>query len=287
MFKHILCPIDFSKIGERAIEHAVTWAAHDGAALELLHVLSPPMYAGPELATMSLDLDAAVLRELDERMAQQVKTVRARVPGATGRVVRGFPPSEITARAKASHADLIVLGTNGAGALARALLGSVADRVLRTSPVPVLLVPHEGRAVSVIPKHLLAPTDFSSSAKAAVARALSLASELSATLDVVHAYEVPGFVQRDRVLAENLRTAMAAEVRAEHAELTNQARVRVRALEGPTATTIVRLVEDASADLIVMSSTGRGFVSSMLLGGVTDRVVRTAHVPVLVTRPNV
>jgi len=287
MFTHILCPIDFSKIGERAIEHAVTWAEHDRAKLELIHVVPPPMYAGPELAMMSLDLDAAVMRELEERMAETLKTVRGRVHGATGEVVRGFPPGEIVARAIAASADLVVMGTNGAGALTRALLGSVADRVLRTSPVPVLLVPHEGRTVSAIPKQILTPTDFSSSAKAAVACGLAMADELGAALDVVHVYEVPAFVERNPTLAQSLRAAMAIEVHAEHPELVEHANVRARALEGSAAKTIVRLVEDASVDLIVMSSTGRGFVSATLLGGVTDRVVRTSHVPVLVTRPNV
>ena len=287
MFEHILCPIDFSQIGERAIEHAVTWAERDGAELELLHVVAPPMYVGPELAMMSLDLDATVFRELEARMAQRLKIVQARVRQATGRVVRGLPPAEIVARAMATHADLVVMGTNGAGSFARAFLGSVADRVLRTSPVPVLLVPHEGRTVSVVPKQIVTPTDFSSSARAAVKHALALADELGASLDVVHAYEVPAFVERNAAVAQSLRAAMAAEIRDEHPELAAHANVRTRALEGASAASIVRMVEDARADLIVMSSTGRGFVSALLLGGVTDRVIRTSHVPVLVTRPSV
>jgi len=286
MFQHILCPIDFSKLAERALDHAIAWAEHDKCALELVHVIQPVVYAAPELGPLYSDLDARTARELEDQMRERVKKLRVRVPGVTGHVLRGFPANEITLRAKTSKADLVVMGTSGAGAVARAVLGSVADRVLRSSPAPVLLVPHEGRAVSMIPKRIVAPTDFSPAAKAAVARARALADELGAALDVVHAYELPSVVERDPTLAHALRSAMSVEVHAEHPELVEQPNIRARGMEGPAAATIVRLTEDANADLVLMASSGRGLVSSLLLGGVTDRVVRTSHVPVLVLRPN-
>lgn len=287
MFQRILCPIDFSEKALRALDHAVAWAAHDHAALELVHVIEPLVYAAPELGPMYADLDARATRELEAQMRARVDALRSRVPDVSGRVLHGFAAREIVARASASGADLVVIGTSGAGAVARTILGSVADRVLRSSPAPVLLVPSEGRAVSLVPQRIVAPTDFSPAAKAAVGRARALAAELGAQLEVVHAYQVPGFVERDPALAQSLRSAMALEVHAEHPELVEEKNVRPRGMEGPAPAIIVRVTEEVGADLVLMASSGRGVVSSLLLGGVTDRVVRTSHVPVLVLRPSV
>jgi nucleotide-binding universal stress UspA family protein len=285
VFRSILCPIDFSKLSDRALEHAVTWAEQQKCSLELIHVLEPPAYAFPgDVSGLAGDLYGDLARELDALMAKRVATVRERVPSATGSVVRGQPYRQVLARADSSRCDLIVMGTNGLGAIARAILGSVADRVLRSATIPVLLVPHEGRAVSIVPKVILAPTDFSLAAQRAVTRTIAFAGEVGATVELLHTYEVPGFVERDAKLAESLRSAQALEVSEAHRDAVSHPGVHPRAREGAPAVTIVAVTEEVSADLVALASTGRGLVSSLLLGGVTDRVARTSHVPILVLR---
>lgn len=285
MFQRILFATDFSAHSQPALDRAIAWGARPGARLELLHVMQPAVYTMAGEVTLSTgDLEDQLFRELEEEMKRLVERVRERVPSATGHVTRGYPGQVIVEHATWSRAELVVMGTDGHGAVARAVLGSVADRVVRSSRVPVMLVPHGGRAVSGLPKAIVAPTDFSTRAHRAIVTTLELASELGADVTLVHAYEVPRFVDRDPSVKAALREAMATQVWEEHPGLRERPRVAALAREGAAAPTIVGLCEEQHADLVAMASTGRGFLSSFLLGGVTDRVVRTSHVPVLVLR---
>jgi len=197
----------------------------------------------------------------------------------------GFPASLLLERIGAAKADLVVIGTHGRGAISRTILGSVADRLLRTSPAPVMLVPPDGRSVALRPKTIVTPTDFSPPAREALVIALAIAHENDAQLHVVHAYEIPAAVAHDESLARGLRTALSGQIGIEHPELSREANVHTHAREGAAVATILALTEEVKADLVVIASSGRGRVAT-LLGGVTDRVTRTAHVPVLVLRPH-
>lgn len=283
MFRKILCATDFSPRSKPAVEQAARWAELCHAQLELLHVLEPVLFTTPEIAATYAEIEASNLRDLEARIAAEAFDLRARVPGTSGRARLGPPAREILAHVEETKPDLVVLGTDGRGAIARAVLGSVADRLLRTCPAPVLLVPCESRGTGV-PKRIVVPTDFSPTARGAVTRAVEIADALGGSVTVVHAYQVPAFVERDSGLAKNLRTAMALEVDAEHPDVVAHTNVSTKAREGAAAKVIMATIEDERADLVVMSSTGRGLLSSLLLGGVTDRVVRTSRVPVLVTR---
>ena len=284
MFSSILCPLDFSKGSERALDVAVAWAEQQKSALTLVHVLEPAVYTFPgDLTGLATDLYGSLFGELEALMSKRVAKVRERVPKATGVVVRGIPQREIVERASAAHADLIVMATSGHGAVARAILGSVADSVLRSCKTPVLLVPEDARPTSILPKVIALPTDFSLAAQAAVTRTVALALELGASVQLVHAFEVPAYVERDPRLAAGLRQAVLTELHQAHHASTSDPSVRTHAREGAPAKTIVAVAEETRADLIALASTGRGLASS-LLGGVTDRVVRMSHVPVLVFR---
>ena len=284
MFQSILCVIDFTTATERAVEHATEWAQQQKCALELLHVVDPPVYmAPPELPELYLTIETSMMTDAEERMAAQIVAVRRRVPTASGRVIGGLPARTILEHITALGADLVVVGTHPRTALSRAFLGSVADRVLRTSPVPVLLVPQDGRAVEIVPKLIVTPTDFSAPARDALTFCLALAREVGAFVEVVHAFEVPP--KLDPNLTRALRVAVSSQLAAEHPELAGRPDVRVQAREGAPAETIFTLTEEAGADLVLMASTGRGLLSGLLLGGVTDRVARTSVAPVLVMRP--
>lgn len=288
MFRSILCPVDFSKGSERALELAISWAEQQKSGLELLHVLEPPVYAFPgDVSGLAADVYGNISRDLDALMAKRLAKVRERLPHANGTVVRGQPHREILARADALRSDLIVMGTSGLGAVTRAILGSVADRVLRSSPVPIVLVPYEGRVVSPVPKVIVAATDFSLAAQRAVTRTVSLALEVGASVELVHTFDVPPFIERDPRLAEGLRKAVAQETREAHLAAVGLSNVHTHARQGAPAATIVAVAEETRADLIAIASTGRGLISSLLLGGVTDRVVRLSEVPVLVLRTTV
>lgn len=146
MFHRILVPVDFSETSNRALDAAVKLAQQLRSEMVLLHVGSVPDYPlasiPPEVGTVP-----RVMLEMYERLAAQQREAlenlaRDRVPADIShrlRVREGFPPEEILAEAAAEGCDLIVLGTHGRTGVSRVLMGSVAERVVRGSPVPVMV----------------------------------------------------------------------------------------------------------------------------------------------------
>jgi nucleotide-binding universal stress UspA family protein len=139
-FEHILVPIDFGEPAEYALDFAATLASQLGSKLTLMHAswVPPPVYAGaPDAVGWPTDDLAKIAREkIDDKLAE----LKERCPNADGVVVIDEPWPGILRVAEERGADLVVMGTHGRRGLSRALLGSVAERVVRSSPIPVLTV---------------------------------------------------------------------------------------------------------------------------------------------------
>jgi nucleotide-binding universal stress UspA family protein len=139
--RKILVPTDFSETSGAAYETAIELSERLGADLCLVHVHQVPAYVFPDgLLPLSPDLleemERAVVAEL-ERQAQRARAAGLRV---SVRSRTGVVHQEILDQAKAWAAELIVMGTHGRSGFSHALLGSVAERVLRKAPCPVLTV---------------------------------------------------------------------------------------------------------------------------------------------------
>jgi nucleotide-binding universal stress UspA family protein len=136
-FKHVLVGTDFNECSDAAIKYAVEIAARYGAALTLVHAFDLPYaYASPFLG----DLTKASQDAAQGRLAKVLEPIRSRLPSATGLVRCGSPWEQILEVAREQGADLIVVGSHGRKGVPRALLGSIAEKVLRLSTVPVLTV---------------------------------------------------------------------------------------------------------------------------------------------------
>jgi nucleotide-binding universal stress UspA family protein len=138
MYDRILVPTDGSPGMDRVVDHAVDLAAIHDADLHLIYVVNSAGYAGlpGESAVESL---GSMLQEQGEtalgRAAERIEDV------PTERVLaNGAPSTEIVDHATEEGCDLIVMGTHGRGGIDRLLLGSVAERVVRTATVPVLTI---------------------------------------------------------------------------------------------------------------------------------------------------
>jgi nucleotide-binding universal stress UspA family protein len=146
-FEKILMPTDFSPTSQRAFEYAAAMAQRFGASLHVLHVVAYPMeVAGwPEAYWIEL---TGLRQRLREDAEKQIAALAASVKGiaTTTEVVDGNPARMITKAAKDRGCQLIVMGTHGHGGVAHLLLGSVAERVVRTAPCPVLTVSTAGAA---------------------------------------------------------------------------------------------------------------------------------------------
>ncbi len=141
--KRILVPTDFSDPSAEALASAIALGKTTGATLDLVHVAFDAAYAVPppiDVAVVPVDI-GKVMERVTASLDAEVAEVRAAGLTCDSAVPIGRPENEIVARAAATHADLIVMGTHGRSGLAHALLGSVAERVVRHSPCPVLIVP--------------------------------------------------------------------------------------------------------------------------------------------------
>lgn len=141
----VLAPVDFGASSEHALDVALDLAKSVGATLHVLHVYQIPVYgfpdgaflAGPEIATRMSEAAQRGLDALVQRIADRGVPVK-------GTLRQGAPHEEIVAMAKESAADVVVIGTHGRTGLSHALMGSVAEKVVRTCPVPVLSVRTHG-----------------------------------------------------------------------------------------------------------------------------------------------
>jgi nucleotide-binding universal stress UspA family protein len=140
-FKRILSPIDFSKTSTHAFDYAVALAERLGAELQVVHVYQVPVYMMPEgVYEMPPDFGEEYLAKLEEQLKSFIQTrVSGKIPVST-RILEGVPYVEIVQYAKDVAADLIVIGTHGRAGLSHLLMGSVAERVVRTSDIPVVTI---------------------------------------------------------------------------------------------------------------------------------------------------
>jgi nucleotide-binding universal stress UspA family protein len=137
-FKHILVPTDFGEPAQAGLDMALSLASSADAKLTLFHAFTflVPIYS--EAAWVpSAELERDARQALDDALSK-AKKIYPRAEGALG---SGDPATEILRAATKLGVDLVVIGTHGRRGLSRVLLGSVAEKVVRLSSVPVLTVP--------------------------------------------------------------------------------------------------------------------------------------------------
>jgi len=157
--KRILVPTDFSIPAEEAVDYAATLAARFGATVHLIHVLQDPLAAQGAWEFYIPDSP-----EMRERRHQDAKDRLWHIASShakpdvriTTEARFGSPTAEIVAAAMAYGSDLIVMGTHGRTGLPHLLLGSIAERVIRTAPCPVLAVRQQLATASVTAEASLA-----------------------------------------------------------------------------------------------------------------------------------
>jgi nucleotide-binding universal stress UspA family protein len=145
-FRHILAPTDFSEYSKKAVASALELAQKFGAKLTILHVIELPPY--PVEGYVPPSLSATFLDDMERQatvdLAQVVPEAEAAKVDVARLVAVGTPYRKIVETAEADHVDLIVMATAGRTGFSHLVLGSIAERVVRTASCPVLTMrPHE------------------------------------------------------------------------------------------------------------------------------------------------
>jgi nucleotide-binding universal stress UspA family protein len=153
--KNILVPHDFSETSESAMKYGMELARMFGAKLHLLHVSERARF---EMATeFPLGLDKSLEDAVRDRLLNITTTAEQRELKPWFQVVSGTPYREIVRYAQDLSIDLIVMGTHGWGALAHVVMGSVAEKVVRHAPCPVLTVRHPEHEF-IVPENIATST---------------------------------------------------------------------------------------------------------------------------------
>jgi len=135
----ILCPIDFSPSAEAALVLAVSMAERFDASIDVVHVWSPHVLTIFDATVVpSGEAVVAQITALQARLDETIAAVSRSGRTLRGHLVQGAPLEVILALAVRERSDLIVMGTHGRSGLGRLLLGSIAEHVVRTAPIPVL-----------------------------------------------------------------------------------------------------------------------------------------------------
>jgi nucleotide-binding universal stress UspA family protein len=138
--RHILVPHDFSETAQEALSFAIEVATKLGASITVMHACELPASVYADGVILTADFVTSLQRAAQTALARVVAAARRPGLDVKGVVLQGTAWVQIDGLAKEAHADLIVMGTHGRRGIARALLGSVAERVVRTAPCPVLIV---------------------------------------------------------------------------------------------------------------------------------------------------
>jgi nucleotide-binding universal stress UspA family protein len=297
--KRIVCPVDFSEISRHAFDRALAVARSYAGEVTVIHVLPmpgpmPAVPYGPEgPGPFGLEVPdrAHISSELSRFLGlEHVSDVTTRQE-----IIEAGPVHKaILRQASQLSADLIVMGTHGRSGVDHLFLGSVAEKTLRTSPVPVLTVPPKApeQAAGLPFRSILCAVDFSPDSARALAYAASLAQHADGCLTIMHVVEtmIVGYDPRGGNFdIEGLSRATVALARTQLQECA----ASVTAGSTPIATVlgegkpypdILREAERRRADLIVVGVHGRSALDRLVFGSTADHLVRRATCPILTVR---
>lgn len=258
--KTILVPFDLSEVSVAAYRWAADWAKRFGAKVEVLYVedLLPPVTWEFTRSRMTPGLRRKILAHIRSRVG----------PKAAVTVVEGEPASTLLRRIRASKPHLVVMGTHARKGMERAWIGSVAESVVRLSPVPVLTV-RGGKPGAL--KSIIAPVNLTDYSEFGFIFAAGIAAAARARLTAFHVGE-PGGSPNPEFRLHNLLSRLPQKVRA-------ACRPEITAVQGKAREEILKAA--ARHDLVVLTAHRHSLLTELVLGTTVERVLRHSSVPVL------
>ena len=279
----ILVPLDFSGLSKQAIPVALKIARLFDGKITPFHVNVPVTEIDePFAAHLRYDfakMEKDTLEHLEE-LAKELIPDEYRAPA---KVVFGNPAQDIADQG--SGMDLIVMSSHGRTGFSRMLIGSVAEKVLRLSKTPVLIVEEESDIDNL--SRILVTTDFSENSRAAFPYAIEFAKKTNAQVELLHVLSF-GQLDRDETdeFVEDLREERIKLVKSEYFhEIGDRVTTTVLSTEASPHQAIAEYIHKHPAHLIIMSTVGRTGLNYLMLGSTTANVVRHVSQAVLSVRP--
>ena len=269
-FRTILVPTDFSDVSADALRTANLLREHCGHGKVVVMYANwfeaPPYFTSGRLDELQKEFRES-LHLAEESLGAFVRSTLGGIPDSVNvRVIEALPADGIRRLAALEKPDLIVMGTHGRSGLNRWMLGSVAERVLRESTVPVLTV----RSAPLRPiRRVLCPVHNTDLSRQALKLAAGISACFEASLTVFHVVETSG-----AKTVSDLCNWIPREER-------SRCDIRELVREGDASEEIVRLAAEEPYDMVVLGAPRRRFFEGMVLGTTAIRTVRHAPCPVL------
>lgn len=270
-FDLILCLVDMSPASEDVLRWTRLWATQYGSRVEVLHALWPPVER-----EVSEEQGEYLNQEFGLRANELRRSIAARAEAIFGREIRyeaavgvGHPVKVVLERIRQLRPGLTVLGGHGHDGMARTLLGSVAENVVRESTLATLVI--KGKALEAGQtrlRQILCPVDRSDAGKRCLQQAAELAGKLEAGLDVL-------WVNPEGEKAAGQLSAWIPD------SVRQRCRVGEAVRSGDVSEQIVLYARHHDSDLMVLGAEHRPFLEVTILGRTTERVVRHGPCPVL------
>ncbi len=290
---HLFVPVDFSEFSDKAVEMALLLAEKFASNITLAHVIV--LFQEEANEEKRLEQYEAFVKEREEHIHQKMEVQFPRGESTNVNVdfvvLRGFSPADsLLEYIQDHHCDLVVMGTHGRTGLKHFIHGSVAEKLVRVSPVPVLTVHRSVNKYAI--KKILAPIDFSVYSQQAIEQAVSFAEQFQAKITFMHVVEqeiYPSFYdypleiipeedeQIQQVVLKNMEEFVADQV---DESLVDGFVVQ----RGAAHKQIVEYTRENPVDLLVISTHGLTGLDYLLLGSTAEKVIRWAPCPVLTVK---
>lgn len=302
IYKTALVPLDGSELAEVVFNYATELAGRLGLDLILFHVYGPDEVEFEAMRRAYLEHAAEIIKRTSEEAREKAGIkYKDRPVKVTAQLAVGYPPDEILKYADANGVDLILMATHGRTGIKRWTMGSVADKVLRASKVPVWLVRAEVPEEIVHDKwptrRILALLDGSEVSESILPHVEAVAKQRGAEqvevilLTVSEPALLPSYYPATVPLnwedhVERVRRADDEYLAKVEKRLKDTGlNVRREVIAGRAADVIVDYVNKNSINLIVMSTHGRSGISRWVFGSVAEKVLAGVTSPILLIRP--
>ena len=319
MFRHIVIPLDGSPRAEAALPVAARLARASGGQLTLLRVVPPPieldMHMMPLAKTTELSLDEEIAGANDY-IARLASSEGLKGINIRSEILTGPAAKTILLFAHLHQVDLIAMCSHGSTGLKRWVLGSVSEKVVRHSPIPVLVLHEDGPKLATAheapthPLRLLVPLDGSAFAEAALTPAVRLCTGLAApehgALHLALVLRPVSVPEEEHEHVARIKDQAIADAKTYLQTITERLQQSEAASSGLTVTTsvlvdidvagaLIRLAEHGEAleasetvngcDTIAIATHGGSSLAYWVMGSVTERILHGSKLPMLIVRP--
>lgn len=283
----ILVPTDFSELSLKAIKVANKYASIFDGKISLIHSHIPITELDEPYAIGMSSKIYQDYEEIEESIRKKLNTIADENVRDNHRgeiLVHIGNPAQSVVEVAEEH-DIIIMSTHGRTGFSRFLLGSVAEKVLRLSKVPVMVVEDESDVGNF--EKILVTTDFSDNAAAAYPNALELAKKTGGSIDILHILSFDQF--EDDETDPSIKKIREQRINLIEKEYFHELGDRVHSYtlvsDDSPHEAILKYTKSTPYNLIIMSTVGKTGIKYLMLGSTTANVVRHVKTAVLIVRP--